>query len=180
MSILFRNEDENKGFDVPSIPMADLINSIKKAIMIKQSEMQEFGISIKNVDLTLKTIATTSSGASLSLEIPVLGKMELGSELSEKSVQTTKLSLKPTGDASKIRELELMDIDKTVAQSISSIIEGVKAASDGVEVLMELEEASFEFNFVLSGESDISLVIDNGFDSELSNTLKINFKGKIK
>lgn len=174
MSILFGNEDKEKAFHVPSMPVADLVSSIKKAIIIKQSEMQEYGISIKNVELSLKTVATVDSGASISLEIPVLGEVEFGSEVSEKSVQTTKLTLKPT-DIQDVRAMDLGDMDQTVVHSITSILEGVKAAQ-GDEINLKLEEASFEFNFVLSGDSKISMVIDNGFESELSNTLKINFR----
>ena len=174
MSLLFRNENENRGFDIPSMPVADLIKSLKKALMVKQGEMQEFGVSIRNVELTLKTVATVGTGASISLQIPLIGKMEFGSDISEKSVQTTKLTLKPTG-YSQIRELELIDMERTVVQSISSIFDGVKEAVEG-EVPLELEEASFEFNFVLSTDSKISMVIDSGFESELSNTIKINFK----
>ncbi|MDD1774122.1 MAG: DUF4522 domain-containing protein [Methanobacterium sp.] len=175
MSVLFGNEDNEKGFDVPSMPVADLVSSVKKAIVIKQSEMKEFGISIKNVELTLKTVATTDSGASISLQIPVLGEIEFGSEVSTKSVQTIKIKLIPT-EVQEIRKMELMDMDQTVVQSISSIIEGVKAAVDVDSIPLKLEEASSEFNFVLSGDSKISMVIDSGFESELSNTLKINFK----
>jgi hypothetical protein len=175
MSILFGNEDEKKGFDFPSMPVADLVSCVKKAIVIKQSEMKEFGISIKNVELTLKTVATTDSGASISLQIPVLGEMEFGSEISEKSVQTIKIKLIPA-EVQEVRKIELMDMDQTVAQSISSIIKGVKAAADGDLIPFKLEEASSEVNFVLSGDSKITMVIDSGFESELSNTLKINFK----
>jgi len=105
----------------------------------------------------------------------VLGEIEFGSEVSTKSVQTIKIKLIPT-EVQEIRKMELMDMDQTVVQSISSIIEGVKAAVDVDSIPLKLEEASSEVNFVLSGDSKISMVIDSGFESELSNTLKINFK----
>ncbi|MCE5215178.1 MAG: hypothetical protein LLF83_10730 [Methanobacterium sp.] len=52
---------KNKGFNVRSIPVAYLVNSFKKSIIIEQAEMQEFGIKIKNIELTLKTIATADT-----------------------------------------------------------------------------------------------------------------------
>ncbi|HTX61881.1 MAG TPA: trypco2 family protein [Methanobacterium sp.] len=177
MSDLFENEHKDRGFDVESMLVADLVNSFKRALIFKQPEMQEYGISIKNVDLTLKTLATTDAGASISLQIPILGKVEFGSKLSEKSLQTTKLTLKPSGNVKMVREADLMDMDKTLAQSISSVIEGVKAAGNQGTFPLELDEATFEFNFILSGDSNITMIIESGFESELSNTLKINFQG---
>ncbi len=83
------------GFEIKSMPMADLINSIKRALIIKQNEMQEFGINLKNVELTIKTVAIADGGANLSLQIPILGKLLLRSKISEKSMQTTTLKLIP-------------------------------------------------------------------------------------
>jgi hypothetical protein len=39
-----------------------------------------------------------------------------------------------------------------------------------------MEEATAEFNFIISGDSEISLIIESGFESQLSNTLKIKFE----
>lgn len=173
---LLNNTRKDKGFSMKSMPIADLVNSFKKALILKQAEMQECGIAIEDVKLTLKAVAKADAGAGISLQIPVLGKIEFGSEISEKSIQTTTLTLKPTTDGKVGRGIKLTDMDKTVAQSISSIIDGVKAASSRDSIPLEMEEASFTFNFILSGDLEIAMIIENGFESELSNTLKINFK----
>ena len=176
MSQLIDISQKDRGFNIRSITIADLVNSFKKAIIVKQEEMQEFGITIKNIKLTLKTIATADAGAKLSLNIPILGKIEFGSKLSEKSIQTTNITLKPLKEGNLNKEIELLKIDETVANSISSIIEGVKAANTQDSIPLEMDEATFEFNFILSGDSEISMIIESGFESELSNTLKINFE----
>ncbi len=177
MNDKFLNESvTDKGFEIESIPIADLVNSIQRTLIIKQAEMREYGIGIKNIELNLKTVATAAAGAKISLEIPILGKIEFGSKVSEKSLQTTSLTLKPPADVKIERGIELKEMDETVAQSISSIIEGVKAANNQDSISLELEEASFEFNFILSGDSKISMIIESGFESELSNNLKIRFK----
>jgi hypothetical protein len=176
--VMLNRVQRGDGFDVESLPIADMVNSIKRALVFKQAEMQEHGIAIKNIQLILKTIATTDAGAKISLQIPILGKVEFGSEISEKSLQTTSLTLKPPTRGIVERGVKLMDMEETLAQSISSIIEGVKAANsdENNSVPMEMEAASAEFNFVLSGDLEISMIIENGFESELSNTLKIKFE----
>lgn len=176
MSYELTNIGQNhKGFQIKSMPLADLVININNALNLKQSEMQEFQISIKNVELTLKTVAVVDGGVNISLQIPILGKIMLGSKINEKSMQTTRLSLKPK-TMNLDKELELNGIEETITQSISSIIEGVKAAINQDQIPMELDDASFTFNFILSGDSRISLLIESGLESELSNTIKINFE----
>ncbi len=154
--IINRGQNGN-GFDVESLPIADLVNSIKRALVFKQAEMQEHGISIKNIQLILKTVAAADTKAKISLQIPILGKIEFGSEISEKSLQTTSLTLKPPVQGKVERGVKLMKMEETLAQSISSIIEGVKAASsaENNSVPLDMEAASAEFNFILSGDSEI-------------------------
>ncbi|MEN6593163.1 MAG: trypco2 family protein [Methanobacterium sp.] len=174
--VMINKGQNSNGFDVESLPIADLVNSIKKALVYKQAEMQEHGIGIKNIQLTLKTMATSNTGAGISLQIPILGKVEFGSEISEKSLQTTSLTLKPPIQGKMVQGVKLIDMEETLAQSISSIIEGVKAANGQGPISLEMEEATAEFNFILSGNSEISMIIGTGFESQLSNTLKIKFK----
>lgn len=173
---LFTEAQKDKGFAIESIPIADLVNSIKRALFFKQAEMQEYGIRIRNIELTLKTVATADAGAKISLQIPILGKIEFGSEISEKSIQTTSLTLKLPTSVKTERRFELMEMDETIAQSIFSIIEGVKAAKSQDSTPLEMDEAFAEFNFILSGDTKISMIIESGFESELSNNLRINFK----
>lgn len=167
---------KEKGFKIKSITIADLVTSINKALIIKRAGLQESGINIKNVELTLKTLAVADSGANISLQIPILGKLVLGSKISEKSIQTTSLTLTPTAGTKFERGIAVNDIEKTVTQSISSIIEGVNAANNQNSILTVMDDASFTFNFILSGDSSISMIIENGFESELSNTIKIKFE----
>jgi hypothetical protein len=178
MSKVFINEiEKDKGLEIEGIPISDIVDSIKRAIVLKQLDMDKSGIKIKDMELTLKTVAAADVGAKISLQIPILGKIEFGSKISEKSLQTTNLTLKVPGPTEVERGLGLADLDETIADSISNIIEGVKAANDNSPSL-EMEEASVEFNFVLSGDSKISLIIESGFESELSNKLKITFEKK--
>ena len=174
--VMINKGQNDNGFDVESLPIADLVNSIKKALVYKLAEMQEHGIGIKSIQLTLKTLATSNTGAGISLQIPILGKVEFGSEISEKSMQTTSLTLKPPIQGKMVQGVKLIDMEETLAQSISSIIEGVKAANSQEGISLEMEEATAEFNFIISGDSKISLIIESGFESQLSNTLKIKFE----
>lgn len=174
--VMINKGQNDNGFDVESLPIADLVNSIKRALVYKQAEMQEHGIGIKSIQLTLKTLATSNTGAGISLQIPILGKVEFGSEISEKSMQTTSLTLKPPIQGKMVQGVKLIDMEETLAQSISSIIEGVKAANSQEGISLEMEEATAEFNFIISGDSKISLIIESGFESQLSNTLKIKFE----
>ncbi|MCE5215177.1 MAG: hypothetical protein LLF83_10725 [Methanobacterium sp.] len=96
--------------------------------------------------------------------------------MSEKSIQTTAITLKPLKEGKIDKEIELLGMDEMVAKSFSSIIDGVKAANTQDSIPLEMDKAMFEFNFILSGDSEISMIIESGFESELSNTLKINFE----
>lgn len=167
---------KEEGLKIKSTNIADLVKSINKALIIKRADLQESGINIKSVELILKTLAVADSGANISLQIPILGKLSMGSKISEKSIQTTSLTLTPTVPAKFERGIAVNDIEKTVAQSISSIIEGVNAANNQNSISMVMDDASFTFNFILSGDSSISMIIGNGFESELSNTIKIKFE----
>lgn len=173
---LFNIGQTHKEFEIKGMNIADLVNSIKKAIILKQLEMQQYGIGIKNVELTLKTVAVTGAGTNISLQIPILGKLVLGSKISEKSLQTTNLTLKPPQKMKLDKGIELSEIEETITQSISSIIEGVKTAINLDSFPMELDDALFTFNFILAGDTRISMIIETGFESELSNTIKISFK----
>ena len=170
---LLKNAHKDTGFEIKSMPVSDLVNSIIKSLILKQVEMKEYGISIKNVELTIKTVAIAGGGANISLQIPVLGKLVLGSKISEKSVQTTILTLKPFKEMKLERGIKLNDIEETVSMSITSIIEGVKTATNHETISMELDDASFTFNFILSGDSRISMIIESDFESVLSNTILI-------
>ena len=178
--VMLNSIKRGDGFNVESLPLADMVHSIKRALFFKQDELLEHGLVIKNIQLILKTIATSDAGANISLQIPILGKIKFGSEISEKSLQTTILNLKPPSQVRIQPRTNLMEMEETLVQSITSIIEGVKAASNGENnsITLDMESASAEFNFVLSGDSKISMIIESGFESELSNTLKIKFEKK--
>jgi len=81
--VMINKGQNGNGFDVESLPIADLVNSIKRALVYKQAEMLEHGIGIRNIQLTLKTLATSNTGGGISLQIPILGEVEFGSEISE-------------------------------------------------------------------------------------------------
>ena len=178
--IMLNKIKRGDGFEVESLPLADLVHSIKRALFFKQDELLEHGLVIKNIQLTLKSIATYDAGVNISLQIPILGKIKFGSEISEKSLQTTILTLKPPIQGRIQPRTKLMEMEETLVQSITSIIEGLKAASsaENNSIPLDMESASAEFNFVLSGDSKISMIIESGFESELSNTLKIKFEKK--
>ena len=92
--IMLNKIKRGDGFEVESLPLADLVYSIKRALFFKQDELLEHRLVIKNIQLTLKSIATYDAGVNISLQIPILGKIKFGSEISEKSLQTTILTLK--------------------------------------------------------------------------------------
>lgn len=180
--IMLNKIKRGDGFEVESLPLADLVHSIKRALFFKQDELLEHGLVIKNIQLTLKSIATYDAGVNISLQIPILGKIKFGSEISEKSLQTTILTLKQPIKGRIQPRTKLMEMEETLVQSITSIIEGLKAASsaENNSIPLDMESASAEFNFVLSGDSKISMIIESGFESELSNTLKIKFEKNSK
>ncbi|OPY25550.1 MAG: hypothetical protein A4E27_00915 [Methanobacterium sp. PtaU1.Bin242] len=168
---------DNGIYAVEGIPMEDIVDSVKRAIAQKQIDMRESQIRIKKIDLSLKTMATVDTGAEVNLQVPIWGKIELGSKISEKSLQNTSLTLKIPEFDYMDKGFNLEEMDKTIVGSISSIIGGVKAASNADNSpLLEMENATAEFNFILSGDSKISMVIESGFKSELTNNLKITFQ----
>lgn len=160
---------ENEGLAVKII-----VDAIKKSLSEAQEELKSSGIKLKRIELTLKSIASEKAGVGIIFQIPLLGKLKIGSDVSSKSVQTIFLALKtpkpPTKD--KIPPAEL---DKNLEDLISGLVEGVKAAVDG-QMPLEMDESWVELNFVLKSENEISLIIEAGFDAELTNNLKIIFE----
>jgi len=134
--------------------------------------MESSGIKIKKIEITLKALASGEAGAELKLQIPILGELKIGSKISSKSIQTTVLILKPPTKKVFGKGIKM---NKKLEESILSLTEGIKAAVNTPPVL-EMEEASTDFNFVLASDSEISMIIKSGFESELTNNLKIVFE----
>ncbi len=151
-----------------------IVESLKKAMIETQKEMGSSGIKIKRIELTLKAIAMEKAGAGITLQIPILGELKIGSDLSSKSVQTTSLSLKIPKSPTKT-VYNLTKLDEKLKESILTLTQGVKAAVN-TQPPLEIEEASVELNFILKSDSDISLLIKSGFESELTNNLNVIFE----
>lgn len=166
-------DDDNGRYEVKGIALNDLVETIKGSMVTMQKDMESSGIKIKRIELTLKTLASGEAGAEMKFQIPILGELKIGSKISSKSIQTTILILKPA--AEKMSLSGMVKMDEKLEQSILSLTEGIKAAVNNPPIL-EMEEASTEFNFVMASDSDISMIIKSGFDSELTNNLKIVFE----
>lgn len=151
-----------------------IVESLKKAMIETQKEMGSSGIKIKRIELTLKAIAMEKAGAGITLQIPILGELKIGSDLSSKSVQTTSLSLKIPKSPTKT-VYNLTKLDEKLKESILTLTQGVKAAVN-TQPPLEMEEASVKLNFILKSDSDISLLIKSGFESELTNNLNVIFE----
>lgn len=156
------------------VAISEIVDSIKRALIETQGELQTSGIKLKRIELTLKSIASGKAGAGITFQIPILGKLKIGSDVSSKSVQTIFLAL----DAPKTPTKGIvpsMELEKNLKGLILSLAEGVKAAVDN-QVPLEMGESWVELNFVLKSENEISLIIEAGFDAELTNNLKIIFE----
>jgi hypothetical protein len=164
-----REISENEGVAISAI-----VDSIKRAMIKTQENMESSGIKIKHIELKLKSIASEKAGAGVTLQIPLLGELKIGSDLSSKSVQTTFLTLKTPKTRIK-STYELLKLDEKLTESILSLTEGITAAFNNQPPL-EMEESSIELNFVLKSESEMSFIIKAGFESELTNTLKVVFE----
>ncbi len=156
------------------VAIGEIIGSVKRALIETQEDMESSGIKIKSIQLKLKSIASEKAGAGVTLQIPLLGKLKLGSDISAKSVQTTSLTLKTPKTPTK-SVYKLMELDEKLAKNILSLTEGIKSAAYD-EPLLEMGESSIELNFILKSESEISFLIEAGFESELTNTLKVIFE----
>ncbi|NYB51652.1 MAG: hypothetical protein HVN35_03670 [Methanobacteriaceae archaeon] len=160
-------EDEGVG-------VAEIVNSIKWALLVTQGELETSGIKLKRIELNLKSIASRKAGAGIRFQIPILGKLKIGSNVSYKSVQTISLVLNtpktPTKDI-----IPSIGLDKNLKSLIMSLADGVKAAVDG-NIPLEMGESWVELNFVLKSENEVSLIIETGFDAELTNSLKLFFE----
>lgn len=164
-----RGIGENQG-----VAISEIVDSIKRALIETQENIESSGIKIKRIELKLKTIASEKTGAGVTLQIPLLGELKIGSDLSSKSVQTTFLTLK-TPKAMIKTTYGLLKLDEKLTESILSLTEGITVAVNNQPPL-EMEESSIELNFVLKSESEMSFIIKAGFESELTNTLKLVFE----
>ncbi|BDZ72168.1 trypco2 family protein [Methanobacterium petrolearium] len=156
------------------VAVGEIIGSVKRALIETQENMESSGMKIKSIQLKLKSIASENAGAGVTLQIPLLGKLKIGSDISAKSVQTIFLTLK-TPQTRKKSAYGLLELDEKLAKGILTLTEGIKAAACDQPIL-EMGESSIELNFILKSESDISFLIKAGFESELTNTLKVIFE----
>lgn len=166
--------DDNRVGESEGVAVGKIVDSIKRALIETQGEMESSGIKIKRIEITLKSIASEKAGAGITLQIPILGELKIGSNISAKSVQNTFLVLK-TPKTPKKAVGEFLKLDEKLKESILSLTEGVKAAVNN-QPLLEMDESSVELNFILKSESDISLIIKTGFEAELTNNLKVIFE----
>jgi hypothetical protein len=175
MAEIFSNSENDEVIkEIKGVSIEKIVDSIKRALIASQTEMESSGIKIKLIQLTLKSIATEKAGAGITLQIPILGELKIGSNISTKSVQTTFLALKPTKNPTK-EIYKPKGLDEKLKEIILNLTEGVKAAVNNQPPL-EMDEASAELNFVLKSESEISMIIKTGFDAELTNNLKVIFE----
>ena len=156
------------------VAIDEIVDSIKRAIILTQGDIESSGIKIKRIELKLKSIASEKAGADIKLQVPILGEFKIGSDLSSKSVQTTSLILKTSKIPIKVVN-KMFKLDEKLAENILSLTKGIKAAAINQPPL-EMEESLVELNFVLKSESEVSFLIKAGFESELTNTLKIVFE----
>jgi hypothetical protein len=162
--------------EIKGVAINEIVDSIKRSMVKMQQDMESSGIKIKKIEITLKTIAVEDFGAESKLQIPILGELNIGSKLSKKTVQTINLTLKlPKPTKKWIEKIQFMKMDETIEKSILDIAEGVKAAINNPPIL-ELEDASVEFNFILKSDSEISMIIESGFESELTNNMTVTFE----
>jgi hypothetical protein len=172
--IFFNSENDEVIREIKGVSIEKIVNSIKRALIASQTEMESSGIKIKLIELTLKSIATEKAGVGITLQIPILGELKIGSNISAKSVQTTFLALKPSKTPTK-EIFKPIGLDEKLIEIILNLAEGVKASINNQPPL-EMDDASAELNFILKSESEISMIIKTGFDAELTNNLKVIFE----
>jgi hypothetical protein len=168
-------EEKARILELPGMSVDNIMVSVKAALMETQQVMETSGIKIKRIDLTLKSIASGETGTQIKLNIPILGELKLGSRISEKSIQTTILSLKPPKPTKVVKDVRFPQLGERLKESILSLTRGVMAAVND-DPPLEVYESSVELNFILTSESEISLIIKSGLEAELTNNLKIVFE----
>jgi len=160
------------------VAVNDIVDRIKAALVETQSAMVASKIKIKRIELTLKAMASGEAGAEVKLQIPILGELKFGSNISAKSVQTIFLALQPpepTAPVAMTKSLEFQKLQDKLTESILSLTDGVNAAVNN-EPPLEMAKSSITLNFVLKSKSEISLIIKSGFDAELTNELMVEFE----
>jgi hypothetical protein len=168
-------EEKAKILELPGMSVDNIMGSVKEALVETQQVMETSGIKIKRIDLTLKAIASGDAGTQIKLNIPILGELKLGSAISSKSVQTIFISLKPLKPETRTKDMNFPELGERLKESILALSNGVMAAVNS-DPPLEVYESSVELNFILTSESEISLIIKSGFESELTNNLKIIFE----
>ncbi|MDO5836110.1 MAG: hypothetical protein Q4P17_06340 [Methanobacterium sp.] len=71
--------------------------------------------------------------------------------------------------------MKFFELGKRLKESILALSNGVMAAVN-TDPPFEVYESSVELNFILTSESEISLIIKGGLEAELTNNLKIIFE----
>jgi hypothetical protein len=158
------------------VPVADLIDSVKRAIKAANLSATDTGrdLQVASLHLTLHAVATRSLGGSLQFCIPFTGMtLSLGKKVTRQDTHRIEIGLAPPGP----REPEIRegDIESALADAIATIRTTMASATGGDDPFT-LTDSIVELSFVITEEGSISLGVDVGLSDELAHTLTLKLE----
>lgn len=153
------------------VPVQDLVAAIKEAIKTANvsSTDADRDLRVGSVRLVLHTIATRSSGGSISFTVPFIGmEFKLGGKVTRRDTHEVEINLvPPPGDQPELRDGSL---ELVLVEAIETIRAAVASAAGGDDPFI-LEDSSVTIAFAVTSEGSISIGVDGSLSEELTHTL---------
>jgi hypothetical protein len=156
------------------VPVDSLIDAVKAAVT-------EAGISAANagrtlrvtaIQLVLKAVATTTTGAKLQFRIPFIGmNLSLGSAVTQRDTHTIDITLVPP-DLAPAAEIRDGGVDQAFVDAIETVTAVVARSAGGNDPFL-LKESSVELVFAVTESGSISLGLDAAAKDEITHKLKL-------
>jgi Trypsin-co-occurring domain 2 len=152
------------------VPVQDLIAAVKdtiKAANVSSTDADR-DLRVGSVRLVLHTIATRSSGGSLSFTVPFIGmEFKLGGKVTKQDTHEIEINLVPPGDQPELRDGSL---ESVLVEAIETIRAAVASAAGGDDPFI-LEDSSVTISFAVTSEGSISIGVDGSLSEDLTHTL---------
>jgi Trypsin-co-occurring domain 2 len=156
------------------VPVDTLITVVKEAV--KRANVsrtsQAADLRVSSVQLILNTVASKSTGGKLDFCVPFIGmKLSTGTTVTLKDTHIIDVSLVPPEKAAR-RDVRAGDVEQLLVEAISTIRRVMTAAAEGDDPWV-LSTGKVDIAFAITKMGSISLGVDGGLASELTNTLRI-------
>lgn len=156
------------------VPVEQVIGQVKEAIGRANIGADQEDLVVTSIEVELKVLKSVVGGTEWEWTVPIIGlTLKGGAKVTQADTETISLKLVPPPAKEAVKSLlEAEEIQDDVVRAVSIIRAGIARAKAG-EPVFGLGEATFQLEFGVNAEGQLSLVAVAEGTHEATNTLKL-------